>query len=126
MKAISLKQPWANWVALGLKTLETRTWSTKYRGPLLICASNNYDLGAALVGKLHGRPTSGQPTGMAIAQCELVDCRPMTSLDEEKALYTYEPGRFVFVLANIKPISPFGVKGKLGIFDVEYKEVYAP
>ncbi|MEK7168734.1 MAG: ASCH domain-containing protein [Patescibacteria group bacterium] len=40
-KAISLKQPWANLVASGKKTIETRKWSTKYRGDLVICSSQN-------------------------------------------------------------------------------------
>ncbi len=38
MKALTLWQPWASLVALGVKTIETRSWSTKYRGPLAIHA----------------------------------------------------------------------------------------
>lgn len=38
MKAITLWQPWAQLVAVGAKRLETRSWSTKYRGPLAIHA----------------------------------------------------------------------------------------
>lgn len=39
MKALSVKQPWAALIASGQKTIETRTWPTKYRGALLICSS---------------------------------------------------------------------------------------
>lgn len=48
MKALSIKQPWASLIFTpdksrgvieGLKSIETRTWKTNYRGPLLICAS---------------------------------------------------------------------------------------
>lgn len=39
MKALSIRQPWAQEIADGFKTLEFRSWSTTYRGPLLICAS---------------------------------------------------------------------------------------
>ncbi len=39
MKALSAKQPWANLIAAGEKTIETRTWATRYRGPLLIVSS---------------------------------------------------------------------------------------
>lgn len=38
MKAITLTQPWATLVAIGAKRIETRPWSTKYRGPLAIHA----------------------------------------------------------------------------------------
>ena len=39
MKCLSLLQPYAWCVAIGLKPLETRKWATTYRGPLLIAAS---------------------------------------------------------------------------------------
>lgn len=38
MKTITLHQPWASLVALGVKTIETRSWPTKHRGPLAIHA----------------------------------------------------------------------------------------
>lgn len=38
MKAITLTQPWATLVAIGAKRIETRSWSTNYRGPLAIHA----------------------------------------------------------------------------------------
>ena len=39
MKAISIRQPWANLIAAGGKTIEVRTRPTKYRGPLLIVSA---------------------------------------------------------------------------------------
>ena len=39
MKALSLHQPWAHFIAEGVKTIETRTWGTRYRGLLVICAT---------------------------------------------------------------------------------------
>lgn len=36
---LSLWQPWATLVALGVKSIETRSWSTKYRGPIAIHAA---------------------------------------------------------------------------------------
>lgn len=39
MKALTLHQPWATLAVLGHKKYETRSWSTKYRGPLMIHAS---------------------------------------------------------------------------------------
>jgi len=40
-KALSLKQPMANWVMSGKKTIETRKWVTAYRGDIVICSSKN-------------------------------------------------------------------------------------
>jgi hypothetical protein len=39
VKAITLTQPWASLVALGAKKIETRSWATSYRGPLMIHAA---------------------------------------------------------------------------------------
>ncbi len=39
MTALSLLQPWATLVVIGAKKIETRSWSTPYRGRLLIHAS---------------------------------------------------------------------------------------
>lgn len=39
MKAISLWQPWASLIRMQVKTVETRSWKTDYRGDLLICAA---------------------------------------------------------------------------------------
>lgn len=41
MKIITLSQPWASLIAIGLKRYETRHWSTTYRGKLLIHASKH-------------------------------------------------------------------------------------
>lgn len=39
MKAISLWQPHASLMQTGAKQIETRSWKTNYRGPLLICSA---------------------------------------------------------------------------------------
>lgn len=40
MKALTVYQPWASLIALGVKTIETRSWKTNYTGPLAIHAAN--------------------------------------------------------------------------------------
>lgn len=42
MKALSLTQPWATLVALRAKRIETRSWYTSHRGPLVIHAAQGY------------------------------------------------------------------------------------
>jgi len=105
MKAISLKQPWASWIAQGRKTIETRRWYTRHRGPLLICASKQPKI-------------NGLPTGKALCIVTVVDCRPMTKEDETAAICVLYPGAYAWLLADVKPIEPFPVKGSLGLYDV--------
>jgi hypothetical protein len=42
MKALSIRQPWASLIVAGHKDVENRTWSTRYRGPLLIHAPQSF------------------------------------------------------------------------------------
>ena len=109
MKAISIRQPWASMVVSGEKTIETRTWRTNYRGPLLIVSSKQ-----PIVDNL--------PRGYALAIVTLVDCRPMTKQDEAAACCGVTLGRFAWVLSNIRNIVPFRVSGKLGLYEVPYQE----
>ena len=46
MKCLSLKQPFADLLALGEKIIELRKWNTKYRGKILVHASKNIDMEA--------------------------------------------------------------------------------
>lgn len=42
LRALTLTQPWASLVAIGAKSIETRSWGTSYRGPLAIHASKRF------------------------------------------------------------------------------------
>lgn len=39
MKTLSIKQPWASLIVLGIKDVENRSWSTDFRGKIYIHAS---------------------------------------------------------------------------------------
>ena len=91
MKALSLWQPWASAIAVGAKRIETRHWSTRYRGPLAIHAAKrciHWELreyasrpewrGAlrAHLG-LEAQPLwTRLPFGAIVATCNLIDCLP--------------------------------------------------
>lgn len=98
MKAITLWQPWASLVAVGVKTIETRSWSTSHRGPLAIHAgarppeTSNFggEMGGWTVGRLDpgaprrmwrgSGPIIDLPLGAVVATCTLTDVVPI--LDE--------------------------------------------
>ena len=106
MKALSVKQPWANLIAIGEKTIETRTWATQYRGPLLIVSSKTPRIA---------------PAGYALALVELVECRPMMLSDEKSARCPVYDNAIAWLFRNIRALEPFPVKGQLSIFDVDVK-----
>lgn len=101
--AISVKQPWANLIASGKKSIETRTWQTDYRGELLIISSKVPRIA---------------PAGFALAFVRLTDCRPMMPADESMACCEYRRGAYSWVLEDVRRISPFPVQGRRGLFAV--------
>lgn len=73
LKALTLTQPWASLMAIGAKTLETRSWGTTYRGPLAIHAGRTYQ---AIGGKKHYLAICAQPQlYAALARAGLVPMR---------------------------------------------------
>jgi hypothetical protein len=120
LKALSVKQPWASLIASGRKWIELRTWTVSYRGPLLICAS----LGFAKEGAHWG--VDG-PRGRALCIVELVDVRPALASDEAGACCAISRPEvtFAWVLDDERPIQPFPVKGRLGLFEVDVPELAA-
>jgi len=142
MKAITLWEPWASFVAEGLKKYETRSWSTDYRGKILIHAAKRPPVEAEYKPCLEAIAEAGltapylseQKLGSFIAVAELVDCRPMLEgrvdnhtfnfigiADQtplEKALGLWEPGRFAWELRNVRKLSvPIKWNGNQGLWN---------
>jgi hypothetical protein len=46
----------------------------------------------------------------------------MTKEDEAGAKFEWSPGRFAWLLSNVRVIPPFRVSGKLGLYEVPYAE----
>lgn len=131
MKAITILQPWASLIACGAKQIETRSWATKYRGKIAIHAGRGIAdipdyLEEAIEGALfychEERFIEELPRGQVIAIANLVDCQLMTKelIQEKKrtvqglnelAFGYWEPGRFAWILDNIRPIEPVPAKG---------------
>lgn len=100
VRALTIRQPWASLVAVGAKTIETRSRPTSYRGPLLIHAGkatpdpvrpSDPALGPYSVGLAHD-PGGGTwwamernecedrwrlPLGAVVASAMLIDCVPI-------------------------------------------------
>jgi ASCH domain len=119
MKAISIKQPWAELIASGRKTIELRSWSRDYRGELVIVSGLRFDPRGA-------HYDVDGPRGVAVCVVDLVDVRPATFGDSEAACFGVDVDEFVradkqlfsWVLANPRRVAPTPVRGVLGLFSV--------
>lgn len=132
MKALTLFQPWASLVVYGFKHIETRSWRTAYRGPLVIHASKNATFMPRLLFLLAQGAVPPEvrdlpfPTGALLAYVQLVNCglamamlRHYGGSPTEEALGDYAPGRYGWVMERPQPFPhPLPCKGALGLWQV--------
>lgn len=115
MKTLSVRQPWAQLLINGAKTIETRTWKTSYRGRLGIHAGLQTDHLGPWYKFAHDVVL---PLGALVGSVELVDCRPMTKADEDAALCDWREGLFAWVVAVPARRDAIPMKGRLGLWDL--------
>jgi len=147
MRGFSLTQPWATLVAIGAKRIETRSWSTPYRGELLIHAAKGFprDCQALCLREPFLTPlvragfntVDDLPRGAIVAVGRVRNVWSTDGLtiihamrpegfdelltDTERAFGNYAPGRFGWVFADVKRIAPpIPCKGALGLWPVPH------
>jgi len=93
MKFLTIRQPWASLISLGVKRIETRSWSTSFRGPLAIHAGKakpsrdlvrmgqwltRWDYGEGRYAMSDGLGKwVALPLGAVVAVCDLIDVVPI-------------------------------------------------
>jgi hypothetical protein len=138
MKTITLFQPWATLISIGAKRIETRSFSTNYRGPLAIHASKEkkyIDMRSkyyvcdeepfySVLMESHkdGPWYKILSRGAIIATCELQGCfkieEGLLLKRQERLFGDYTPGRFRWMLENVRELKhPILAKGALGLWD---------
>ena len=135
MKAISLWNPWAEAMRLGLKKCETRSWPTEYRGDLIICsAKRRLDETGLSVALGQQIPLTGMKFGFALCIVEICGCVStervqgfLPPLDKtELALGDYSPKRFVWLTQNLRPLAnPVPIVGHQGFWNLPTETVAA-
>lgn len=119
MKALSLKQPYADLIVDGKKVIETRVWNTHFRGEFYVHASQGIDKEACA--RLGVTPSI---TGAIIGKAHLMDVKEYASQEEwdadrEKHLAgaMIKDRVFGFILTGAERTEPVPAKGTLGFWD---------
>jgi len=126
MKCLSLKQPYAELLVSGKKTIELRTWNTHFRGKFLVHASKNVDkLRSESLGIDHDMLTYGAIIGAAILyNVKLYKNKTQLEMDKNKHYADIEKFGFCkygFVIKNAHRFrSSITCPGKLKFFEVDY------
>jgi predicted transcriptional regulator len=125
MKCLSLRQPYAELLVTGRKTIELRNWNTKFRGEFLIHASKKVDMVACERLKIdHQSLTRGAIIGKAIL-IGVKTYHDSKSFIQEKnkhfAAADYSGSKYGFLVKNARRFKkPIVIAGKLGFFNVEF------
>lgn len=131
MKVLSLTEPYATLIKMGVKTIETRSWKTNYRGELYIHASSTkipkeYKDNLELMALVQKKELN---YGKIIVKCRLTDCIKMNAdyvemikKTDQKNYLTgiYKEGRYAWILEDIEVLEKeVKAKGHLGIWNFE-------
>ena len=125
MKCLSIKQPYAELIVSGKKTVELRTWNTKFRGEFLVHASKriekddckrlNIDSDKLITGAVIGRAN--------LYGVKLYGSRKEFAADSHLHLASeryYPDHAYGFLLRNVSRLpKPVYMKGRLGFYNVE-------
>lgn len=141
MKVLSLLQPWATLVVIGAKKIETRSWRTNYRGPVLIHASKKMtkeqkDLARSEPFWSKLKHLQDLPLGAIIGKVDIGDIGRTEQIitiskdfdkmgwaasinwETELKFGDYSPGRYGWALDNpISFVHHVPSKGSLGLWD---------
>lgn len=130
MKVLTLTQPWATLVAIGAKSIETRSWSTSYCGLLAIHAAKGWSLDDQelvyeepfeeyLAAAGYHQP-GDLPRASVVAVCTLTGCCPTSVLkveEPERSFGNFNKGRYGWFLADVVRLpEPIPAKGALGLW----------
>ena len=121
MKALSLKQPFAELVVSGRKTIELRKWNTRFRGRFLIHASKIPDKKAM---KKFG--FSQLPSGCIVGMASLIGVKKYNNnlelnKDNKLHLASKEWGSYGFILDDIKRVEIIPCNGRLNFWEFNGK-----
>lgn len=119
--ALGIKQPWAELIIRGVKTIEIRSQPTKIRGTIYVYASKQPArfARAQQTALAYGIDIDDLPKGVLVGTVEIVDSRPCKPADARQSLVPAEllRGGYAWVLSHPrrlpKPLSvrflPYGV-----------------
>jgi hypothetical protein len=119
IRALNVRAPWAQFIMTGEKPYEYRSWETSYRGPVVTVSSVTRPSAALLARVGVSRAEAERYLyGHAIGVVDLVNVRRGRRGDEPLAFCDTREG-FVWIVANPRPIEPFRVEGRCGLYSLD-------
>src|SRR5690348_4912650 len=108
--ALTVCQPYAEFIAQGVKPMENRTWPTRYRGDLLIHA------GKSRAWLMPEDDESSLVFGAIVAIVDLYDCVRLEDLPRELRFHDHANGPWCWLVRNVRRIAPVPARGAQGLW----------
>ena len=122
MKAISIRQPWAELILQGRRTIEPRTWQTNYRGRIAIHASQTVREEACVA---YGLDPARVVRGALVGTVELAGILPLDERgwealrDQHLSLRDFPGPMFGWRLEDpLRLPQPIPMRGRMSLFNV--------
>lgn len=136
LMCLSIRNPWAHLVMSGMKKVENRSWSSAYRGRLVIHAGTKLDVASwsdilSIPGPRLGLDEeldcieegmtlpalSALPRGAILGSVEVYDCVEVGEVTEEQDPEGFASGPFCWLLREPHWLAvPYQAKGRLGLW----------
>ena len=118
MKALTVRQPWADLIVAGVKDVENRSWRTHYRGPLVIHSARRRPTPADVErAEAIGGPVpfiEWHDLGRIIGRVTLIDCV------QDSTSPWAEAGAWHWLLDDpVSTVAPDIVQGRLGLWEFD-------
>jgi len=121
MKALSIKQPYAELIIQGKKKIELRNWKTYFRGEFLIHAPKNPDFDAMKRFNFNNLSLGGIVGKANLTDVKLYKSELEHNIDRNLHLASSDWGKFGFILENPVRLNFIPMKGQLNFFEVDLK-----
>ena len=123
MRALTIRQPYASLIMAGIKTVETRSWSTNERGPLAIHAALRPEQDVNELWRLleDAGVDIGVAFGCVIGVVDIIDVLPTRQHRpaRQRPLGDFRRGRYAWLLANPRELaSPIPVRGQQSLWPI--------
>jgi hypothetical protein len=120
IKVLSIQQPWASLIVQGLKDIENRDWTTRYRGLLLIHAGQRFDPYALdfISDRLSAEEQCRVPMHRRDYQLGgIVGIVKLTDVVTSSSSRWFQ-GPYGWYFKRAMPLEFYPLKGQLGLFDI--------
>jgi hypothetical protein len=123
VKALSIRQPWAELIIRGIKDVENRSWSTEHRGPLAIHAARTFGLNLDAPEERKEYEYLRDEYGIdkdALVFGALVGTVEVIEVTKQVKSKWHLQGNWGWYLKNAKRLEkPVSMRGMPGLFEVE-------